>query len=68
MMKLFYMLYFAGIALFLLNSLSYALFAKSKWKRRIKRIFSAIFFSILWPLSLFSEEGRRVLFSKTINL
>lgn len=62
-LKVFYMVYFAGVALFVLNSVSFALFKKATIKLKIKRIFSAVIFSVLFPLSLFSAEGRKVLFN-----
>jgi hypothetical protein len=67
-MKFFYIIYFAGIALFFLNSVSYALFSKAKWQTKLDRVLTAIVFSLLWPLTVFSEEGRKVLFRKTTNL
>lgn len=67
-MKIFYMVYFLGIALFTLNSVSRALFAKLPILRKLRGIISAFSFSIMWPLSLFSDEGRAVILSKTKNL
>lgn len=67
-MKLFYMVYFAGIALFILNSVSAALFAKARWQKKLTRVVSAVAFSVAWPLSLFSAEGRKVIISRTTKI
>lgn len=52
-------LYIAGILLFWLNALSTVIFSKSIKKGKLGILLTACVLSWIWPLALFSPEGRK---------
>jgi len=68
-MKLFYIVYFGGGALFFLNTVSTVIFKpRTKLLKKLNAIIRTVAFSSLWPLAIFSPSGRKILLNKTTNL
>ena len=63
-MRLFYGLWMLGILVFSLNTLSSLLFDKAPWRTKAKAILILPLFLAIWPLSLFSKGGRKILLCK----
>lgn len=51
--------YLLGVFLFWMHAISVSLFGKEK--RKAKRIIGACLIAFIWPLALFSPEGRQKL-------
>ena len=64
-MKLLYSAYFFGVAYVIMLNLSRVSFSKLGYLKRIREVFKAIGFGFIWPLSLFSANGRKRLSFKT---
>lgn len=59
-------LYLLIVMVFILNGVSRFLFKPST--KRLLETFKSIMFSVVWPLSVFSPNGRKVLLNKSKNL
>lgn len=65
-LRIFYSVWIFGIIVFLLNAIANSLF--SKCSRRISLFLFSIPFMLIWPLALFSPNGRKILFLKIEKL
>lgn len=52
-------IYFSGIMLVMLNAASTLVFSKTIKKRKFSLMMTAVLLVPLWPLAIFSEEGRK---------
>ena len=58
--------YFLGLAIFWLHAISVSIFGKEK--RKVERIIGACLIAFIWPIALFSPEGRKKLLVQTTKL
>jgi hypothetical protein len=61
-------IYFIGIIGILLVNLSYLIFAKVSLWQRIKALLSVLWWVFIWPLTIFSDDGRKRLFVSFENI
>lgn len=65
---IFYEIYLIGLALFTVHGLSKLIFHDSKLWDKVKHFVKLIIFASIWPLSLFSSAGQKILFTKLEDL
>jgi len=61
LLRIFYFLYFCGLTIAIIASLSKFYFSRTKVKIRIKELMANLVFLPLYPFSIFSKEGRKKL-------
>ena len=61
LLKILYNIYFAGCLFFILAGLSTAVFRYKKMKRKAGLLFKHILHALIWPLDVFSADGREKL-------
>ncbi len=61
LLRIFYLIYFLGIALFIYHALSRMLFSSGGFLKKLAALGKEIAFSVVWPLALFSKDGRKKL-------
>jgi hypothetical protein len=66
LLMILYRVYVGVVVLFILNALSVSIFSRKRNKLRL--IVSAGLLSLVWPLALFSTQGRKILFVKATGL
>ena len=62
--RIFYGLWAAVGFLFFISALSTILFIEDAWRAKLRYFGLTIWFSFIWPVSIFSPDGRKVLSGK----
>ena len=65
LLKILHAIYFGGIGYSLFMTLSKVSFSRMKYRTRVWEVIKNIGFGIIWPLALFSANGRKRLNIKT---
>ena len=50
--------------LFFLNAISVILFMEDAWRAKLRYFMLTIWFCLIWPIAIFSPDGRKVLSGK----
>lgn len=53
-----------GGAVFLINAVSALMFSKLNKGKKARALFATVLFCAVWPLAIFSAEGRRIIFGR----
>jgi hypothetical protein len=61
LLKILTLLYGSGIIFLSILSLGDFLYMEDKWKEKIDLLVKRIYVLLLWPVSVFSRDGRHVL-------
>lgn len=61
LLKILTLLYGSGIIFLSILSLGDFLYMEDKWKEKIDLLIKRIYVLLLWPVSVFSRDGRHVL-------
>lgn len=64
LMRIFFNIWSLGAFLFLINTFSHLIFIKRLPRAKFRCMLMALWFPLIWPLSICSPEGRKVLFGK----
>lgn len=68
LVRIFYYLYFTGLAIIILHCLSELCYSELPKKERFLTFFKRLRFAPFYPLSIFSEKGRKKLGNFINNL
>ncbi|MCE9566388.1 MAG: hypothetical protein K8U57_30560 [Planctomycetes bacterium] len=64
LLRIFYSIWLLGAVIFTFNAVSSLIFSDDLDGKRLKALLATPIFCAVWPLSLFSSPGRKVLLGK----